>query len=186
MTTYLYLTTMSIILLRCSQPSALNNYNNHQLTETTAKINQLQSSTHPGSLLTLSDAEKIMGEPLHLTDTATNHHSGLLTYHCAYKANAEDIKSKKTGAIYFLIEYYNQVVSAQKKYTSIKTANQNHGIKVVDDLGDEAYFHTDRENFYFIMVRKGMKVFNMKVNKITSTTSLEEFNLIAKKITDAL
>ncbi len=64
-------------------------------------------------------------------------------------------------------------------------ANEDHGISVMD-LGDESYFHTDSVNFYFIMVRKNRKVFNMKVNKITSFTSPEQFKLVARKITDAL
>ena len=53
-------------------------------------------------------------------------------------------------------------------------------------MGDEAYFHSDGQNFYFIIVRKGEKMFRIKVNKITSTTSLKEFNMIAKNITASL
>jgi len=72
------------------------------------------------------------------------------------------------------------------KYHDIKTANEDHeGITTLTDLGDEAYFHTDSENFYFIMVRKGVIVFNMKVNKITSLTSRDEFNNVAQVITDS-
>jgi hypothetical protein len=189
MTKFFCLSILSVILLRCHQPSALSNNNNQQPAETTVaevKMNPPQSSNHPGNLLTLSDAEKIVGEPAHLSDSSTTTKAGDLVYSCAYTANSKDNKTGKTGVIYFLFEHYKQVASAQKKYTFIKTANENHGIKVLEGLGDEAYFHTDGENFYFIMVRKGAKVFNMKVNKITSTTSLDAFNLVAKKITDAL
>lgn len=48
-------------------------------------------------------------------------------------------------------------------------------------MGDEAYFQGS-ENFHFIMVRKGDRIFVMKVNKITSKTSLDEFMLTAKNI----
>jgi hypothetical protein len=132
------------------------------------------------------DAEKIMGEPVHLIDSSTISQSDVLMYKCGYKGNSEDVKSRKTGTVYFLIEQYKQVSEAQKKYSFIRSANEKNGITVLDDLGDEAYFHTDGENFYFIMVRKGPRVFNMKVNKITSKTSQEEFRLIARKITSAL
>ncbi|MGV8093724.1 MAG: hypothetical protein AB2L24_17840, partial [Mangrovibacterium sp.] len=72
-------------------------------------------------------------------------------------------------------------------YASIKTANEGHeGIKILDDIGDEAYFHSDGENFYFILVRKGEKVLRMKVSKITGKTSLNQFNLIARNITASL
>ena len=57
---------------------------------------------------------------------------------------------------------------------------------MIHDLGDEAYFHSDGENFYFILVRKGLKMIRMKVNKITSNTSVAEFNRVARKITEAL
>lgn len=189
MTKFFYLTTITVTVLSCVQPVTLNNNNIQQLTSTAvteAKMKQSQNLIPPDNLLLLSDAEKILGEPAHLTDSSTTTTADALTYHCAYAANSKDKKTEKTGNVYFLFEHYNQVASAQKKYSFIKTANQDHGINVLDDLGDEAYFHTDKENFYFIMVRKGRKVFNMKVNKITSTTSLDEFNLVAKKITDAL
>ncbi|MES2766161.1 MAG: hypothetical protein V4642_09850 [Bacteroidota bacterium] len=169
-----------VFLSACVQSTKSNDNNYPQAQEQSAKPVILHD------LVTLDDAEKILGEPAHLSDSSTKREESALTYHCAYKANAEDTKSKKTGAIYFLFEEYDQVSAAQKKYTFIKTANQNHGIKTLDDVGEEAYFHSDRENFYFIMVRKGNKVFNMKVNKITSTTSLDEFNRIARKITDNL
>ena len=125
-----------------------------------------------GSLFTLSEAEKILGEPAYL---------------CSYKASKTDSATAKTGAIYFLIEQFAQVTSAQEKYSFIKKANEGHdGIKVLNDYGDEAYYHSDGENFYFIMVRRGAKVFNMKVNKITTNTSLDQFNAIARQITGSI
>ena len=62
-------------------------------------------------------------------------------------------------------------------------ANKPNGIEIIHNLGDEAYFHSAKVHFYFIMVRKGKNVFNIKVNKITSSTSLKEFNKIANRIT---
>jgi glycine betaine/choline ABC-type transport system substrate-binding protein len=138
-------------------------------------------------LLTLPDAEKILGEPAHLTESSSIGTGEVSAYRYAYTANSIDQKSGKTGVIYFLLEKYNNISAAQKKYSDIKIANQNHeGVKVLHDLGDEAYFHSDGQNFYFIMVRKGEKVFNMKVNKTTGKTSLDAFNLVAGKITAAL
>ncbi len=140
----------------------------------------------PASLLSLTDAEKILGEPGHLSDTLTSREGNELIYKCAYKANAEDLKTHKTGILYFLVEYYDDEASAQKRYSFIKKANEPHRIKTLNDLGDEAYFHSDNQNFYFVMVRKGPKVFNMKVNKVTSNTSLDAFNNVARQITNSL
>jgi hypothetical protein len=142
---------------------------------------------YPGNLFTLRDAEKILGEPAHLTDSSSAFKENRSSFLSSYFANAIDSISGKTGAIYFLFEKYEQIHAAQKKYSSIKSANEGHeGIKVLHDVGDEAYFHSDGQNFYFIMVRKGKNVFNIKVNKITSNTSLDEFNRVARNITGSL
>jgi len=138
------------------------------------------------NLFTLKDAEKILGEPAHLMDSSTTQQKNVLMYSCAYQSNATDPKTNKTGSVYFLIEQYDEISAAHNKFTDIKTANEKGGIKTLYELGDEAYFHSDGENFYFIMVRKGTRVFNMKVNKITSKTSLEEFNRVSKEITEAM
>lgn len=137
--------------------------------------------------LTLSDAEKIMGEPAHITDSSFTIEEGVSKYILGYMANTTDEKTGKTGVIYYLFEQYENVSSAHEQYSFIKTANENHeGVKVLHNIGDEAYFHSDYQNFYFIIVRYGEKMFNMKVNKITSTTSLDEFNLVARTIAAAL
>jgi hypothetical protein len=136
--------------------------------------------------LTLADSEKIMGEPMHLIDSSTILGPGSLTFQCSYAANEMDSKTQKTGAIYFLLEVFNEISGARERYSFIMESNRDNGIKELTGLGDEAYFHSDGENFYFVMVRKGVNVFNMKVNKITSTTSLDAFNDVARQITAAL
>jgi hypothetical protein len=140
-----------------------------------------------GQPFTLGDAEKIMGEPAHLTDSVNSNKGSYRLYRSGYKANEEDPKTKKTGAVYFLIEQFGHDSMAHNKYAAIKKANDGHnGIRVANDIGNEAYFHSDGQNFYFVMARKGNKVFNMKVNKITSKTSQETFNDIARRIATEL
>ena len=134
-----------------------------------------------------SDAEKILGENAYLSDSSSTIKKDTLEIKRAYTANSPDQKTGKTGVIYFMIEEYDQDSSAKNAYNLIKVANESHeGVKTVHDMGDEAYFHSDGKNFYFILARKGKIMFRMKVNKITSHTSLNEFNLVSKKISDAL
>ena len=145
------------------------------------------SSIHPRNLFTLSEAERILGEKAHLTDSSSAIEGDVATFKCTFMANSKDPKTGKTGTIYVMFEDYPQVSAAKKVYSSIKTSNETHeGVKVLHDLADEAYFHSDGKNFYFILVRKGGKMLRMKVNKTTSTTSLDQFNLIAKNITAGL
>lgn len=189
----LCLIAAALTLIGCDRSSTTGNNTGQQKhaqskTEivSDAQENQTGNSIDQRNIFTKSDAEKILGEPAHLTDSAWTIEGDSSVYRCSYTANSKDQKSGKTGAIYFMFEQHPHIASAKKVYSSIKTANENHGIRELNDLGDEAYFHTDRQNFYFILVRKGEKLIRMKVNKITSTTSLDEFNQVAGNITAAL
>jgi hypothetical protein len=134
-----------------------------------------------------SDAEKILGEKAFLSDSSSAIKKDTLEIKRAYTANSNDAKTGKTGVIYFMIEEYSQESSAKNAYHFFKAANEKHeGVRTAHDMGDEAYFHSDGQNFYFILVRKGTIMFRIKVNKITSHTSLNEFNLISKKISGNL
>jgi hypothetical protein len=153
---------------------------------TEVKSPQQTESIDFRNFFTLQDAEQILGESAHLSDSSLSQNGKSTMSKSAYTANAKDKNGAKTGVVYFLIEQYKEDSSAHNVYAAIKTANEAHGIKVLNGLGDEAYFHSDFENFYFIMARKGNKMFRIKVNKITSTTSLDQFNLVAKNITARL
>ena len=134
-----------------------------------------------------SDAEKILGDSAFLSDSSSLIKKDTLERKTAYTALSKDQQKDKTGVVYFMIEQYSREASAKNAYNSIKVANENYeGIKTLHDMGDEAYFHSDGRNFYFILVRKGNIMFRIKVNKITSRTSLNEFNLISKKISNGL
>jgi hypothetical protein len=182
-----YIIIIILLLGGTSILTLLDNKEGEQKQILLSEVNQIPKSINSGNLLTASDAEKILGQMVHLTDSSSLDKVGISQYLCSYTADFKDLKTGKTGAVYFLYEQFAEIASAKNKYKTIKTANENHeGIKILNDLGDEAYFHSDGVNFYFIMVRKGDKVFNIKVNKITSNTSLDMFNLIAKKITSSL
>lgn len=118
-----------------------------------------------------------------LIDSSWTISDSVSKYNCAYTGISKDGETGKAGKLYFLFEQFARDSSAIKAYAFIKHGNEKHGIKVLHDLGDEAYFHTDGTNFYFIIVRKGNRMFNMKVNKITGTTSLDEFLRVARNIT---
>jgi hypothetical protein len=134
-----------------------------------------------------SDAELILGEKAHLSDSSSTIKKDTLVIKRTYTADANEQKTGKTVVIYFMIEEYIHDSSAKNAYHFFKSANEKHeGVRTVPDMGDEAYFHSDGTNFYFILVRKGKIMFRMKVNKITSHTSLNEFNLVSKKISDDL
>lgn len=188
------LISTALALLGCVQSTTQGNTKDQREvkqstagTDSDVSVNPSQSVMKPGDLFTASDAKKILGERAHLADSSSAIKEDTMEYRCAYTANSKDPKTGKTGNVYFLFEQYANVSIAKEAYSAIKTSNENHeGFKVLHDLGDEAYFHTDGQNFYFILVRKAEKMIRIKVNKTTSTTSVNEFNLVAKKITAAL
>jgi hypothetical protein len=163
-----------------------------------SKLIATQSPIYPGDLFTLTDAEKILGEPAHLIDSTSKIRGKdpkyidsmsilkkeAATFNCGYMANSEDKKTGKTGVVYFGFEQYPEVSSAKQVYSFYKRTNKNAiGFKELQDIGEEAWFGSSP---LFVYVRKGDKIFVLKVNKMTSMTSSNEFDMVAKKIAGTL
>lgn len=177
---FLIILTLGLVV-SCKHSSKLGTEVSEDVIDTDTTIIEVQNKAL-NELFTLEDAVKILGEPAFLADSSTSVLKAVVRFQSAYKANVEDPETRKTGAIYLLFEDYSTDEAANEKYDFTKTANQDHGIKTLENLGDEAYFHSDNTNFYFIMIRKGTKVATMKVNKITTNTFLDEFNAVAERI----
>ena len=92
------------------------------------EVNQNPVSINPENLLTISDAEKILGEQAHLTDSGTTIKDNVTEFRCAYIANYIDEKTEKTGAVYFLFEQYPDLPLAKEKYSFIKKTNEVHQV----------------------------------------------------------
>src|SRR5688572_21051598 len=148
---------------------------------------QTDSAAIASKLLTLSSAEKIIGEPATLTCNTFIKKGDTLEYKCDYTALSQDEITGKTGKLYFMYEVYASVAAAENAYTSIYSANSGHqGVEIVPGLGDEAYYHSDGKKFYFFLVRKNEKMFRMKLNKVTSHSSEVEFKEVTKTIVDKI
>jgi hypothetical protein len=172
-----------------------------QSTSTATKpgAGHLPITTDPRNLFTLSDAEKILGEPAHLSDSGSTapgvsresspkdsvwHIKKLASsWRCAYQANAEDEKTGRTGIVYFLIEQYPQVTSAATVYSYYKRSNETHpGFKELHGPGWERW---SGDSPFSVYMRKDNKILVVKVNKMTSKTSAEGFNQVVEKIAKA-
>ena len=144
-----------------------------------AKIDKLI----PAKLFAKTEATQILGAATHLTDSVSKKEVSLSTYLCGYKADLADPKTGKIGAVYFLFEDYQVIDGAIKRFSDVYLSNRTHGMVKVANLGDEAVYHTDNQNFDLMMVRKGKYIFNIKINSRTSTSSVSELEKIVKKIT---
>jgi len=164
------------------------------------RADNLPTPTDPRDLFTLSDAEKILGEPAHLVDSGSvaagsarenSPNDSVLhikrtasSWGSAYEANAEDKKTGRTGKLYFKIEQYPNVSSAMTVYSYYKRSNETHpGFKEFHDIADEGWTGNSPVSVY---MRKGNKIFGIKVNRPTSKTSTDGFNEVVKRIAAAL
>jgi hypothetical protein len=75
--------------------------------------------------LTLSDAEKIMGESAALTCNTFVQRANTLEYKCTYTALSQDDRSSKTGKLYFMSEVYD-AEDAAAAYAEIYQGNRKH------------------------------------------------------------
>jgi hypothetical protein len=175
-----YVFAVISLMFTCKQTSTPADANEPCIIET-------DSDAIASTLLTLSYAESIMGEPAELTCNTFIKKGDTLEYKCEYTALQQDIVNGKTGKLYFMYEVYASVAAAQNAYTSIYQANRMHdGVEVVAGFGDEAYYHTDGHAFYFFLVRKEEKMFRMKLNKVTSHSSEAAFKEVARSIADEM
>ena len=150
-------------------------------------IIQADSLAIATKLLTLKDAEKIMGEQAALTGNTFIKKPDTLEYKCDYTALSADATTSKTGKLYFVYEVYHNLTAAENAYAAIYQANSGHeGVKVEPGLGDEAYYHSDGTGFYFYLVRKDKKMFRLKLNQVTSHASVINFKAVVKRIVERL
>lgn len=140
----------------------------------------------PTKLFTKLDADAILGAPTHITDSVPKNEGVKSTYLSGYKTDQKDQKTGKIGALYFFFETYNSIDGARERFSDVLVSNRPHGARAVDHLGDEALYHTDNQNFDMMMVRKGRYVFSIKVNKRTSTTSLDALKKTLKRIAEEI
>jgi len=175
-----YLPFLFLLTLLSCQPAS----NNDNVDNTHTESADWGDSIALQNLFTRQQAERILGESMHVTDSTLTKEDALIVFKSTYTA-ADTAEGGKIGNLYVMIEHYRYIESARQTYTSIYQSNQEHeGIEVLQGVGDEAYFHSDGENFLFVLARKGGKVLRMKVNKITSHTSRAEFDQVTKEVVE--
>jgi hypothetical protein len=133
-------------------------------------------------VMRLADAEIILGERAVITDSSSSNDGSVEIHKFTFTAQDTDQVTRKLGNLYYMSERYTDERDADRVYDGIRSANQHLGISDMPGVGDEAYYHTDNTNFYFVMARKGTKTIRMKVNKTTSKTSPAALKEIAARI----
>ncbi|OYU65315.1 MAG: hypothetical protein CFE22_14565 [Cytophagaceae bacterium BCCC1] len=92
-------------------------------------------------------------------------------------------QSSANHALYFIFESYENELSAKKTFEDFRLSNQSlRGFETIENIGNEAFFHTDKENFGLIIARKGNEIIRLKVNKLNGKTSISELKKVAADI----
>jgi hypothetical protein len=177
-----FLLPISATLFACNQPA-----NKIIIQQNLNLTNQEKETAKSDSCLAQNDAEKILGQTAKLTESSSENKNGVTKFRCTYTANIIDLKTNKKSNLYYLLEKYKNVTSSQKAYSDIFVQNENMpGLKKISKIGDQAFLHTDNENFLMIISMKNNKILRLKVNKLTSKTSLNELLNISRTITASL
>ncbi|HLA60107.1 MAG TPA: hypothetical protein VK622_15135 [Puia sp.] len=141
--------------------------------------------THPS--VSQTEAEKILGRPAHLSANSAETRDHIVQYRSTYTANGMEIDKDNQSNLYYMFEEYANRSDAEKSFKSLMSQNAGmQGLSALDGFGDEAIIQTDNDHFQLLMVRKSKKIIRLKVNKVTSTTSIDELKRVTKKITEEL
>lgn len=147
--------------------------------------NQVDTVAH--YLLSVVDAQKILGQTTKLTGRTTPIKNGVTQYQCTYIGGPEVVPGSRPCYLYYSLERHAYVAKAQKLYADMLASNSGMvGVKKLSGVGDEAWLHTDGSNFALIIVRKGNALLRLKINKLTSKVSMTELQNAASRIADRL
>jgi hypothetical protein len=131
-----------------------------------------------GHKLTLQEAERILGETCELKESGNESKNGGHKYKSTHIG-----QSSANHALYFIFESYENELSAKKTFEDFRLSNQSlQGFETIENIGNEAFFHTDKENFGLIIARKGNEIIRLKVNKLNGKTSISELKKVAADI----
>jgi len=84
--------------------------------------------------------------------------------------------------LYFGLHRFATPEKAREEFGEIDSSNKGHaGFERWAGVGDDAVVHSDGSNFQFVMVRKGVRSFRIKVNPAGST-SLESVKAVAEDL----
>jgi hypothetical protein len=136
-----------------------------------------------GHKITVEEATLILGESCYQTETESTNKSFGHQFKSTFTANSSSEKKSKTVALYYMFESYKDETSAKNAFAIFRESNEDSkGFELLNNLGDEAFFHTDNENFCLTIARKNNELIRLKVNKLTKKTSTSELKKVAENL----
>lgn len=141
---------------------------------------------YPFKFISLSEAEKIIGHPAHLKDSLRKFTEGYFRLQFTYRSNVKDSIKNTFGSLFFGFEQYPQTSGATRAFSLIKAENEkSNTLTMMNQLGDEGFLINDQFNNPFIMIRKGNRIYKLRLVNVEGKTSANDLQLLAKKIVSA-
>lgn len=126
---------------------------------------------------TKANAVKILGADVTWTGTDSTANEPK-KWTCTFVSN----ESAHGPKLHFGLHRFASDQAALEDFDSIVVSNKGQaGFVRWQGVGDDAIVHTDGSNFQFVMVRKGVRSFRIKVNP-TGTTSPEDIKAVAEDL----
>ncbi|MBL7828581.1 MAG: hypothetical protein JNJ57_18245 [Saprospiraceae bacterium] len=132
------------------------------------------------NLLSVYDAEKIFGGPAALTENTIVRKNDSQLYKCAYVAQGQDLMAGRPSVLDLSLEEFNADGSASVLFGNLRKEYESEaGFQTVFNLGSEAFFTSDNQNYYYILIRKNNKLLGLSLKKIPNSGALESFKMAA-------
>jgi hypothetical protein len=146
----------------------------------------LCEKSKPCQILVQSDAERILGQPVRLTQDASVLKGDVRQCLCAYTGVSKDKASGQDVKLFFSLEQKEVKPSAEQAREVLKSTKEEneHDISIVDltGIGEEAILLSTDAASHFIMARKGAIIMRLQVKKSAEKNSLDELKAIAAKV----
>lgn len=156
------------------------------LAEATSRQVGFCEKLKPCRILVQSDAERILGQPVHLTQDTSVLKGDVHQCLCAYTGVSKDKASGQDVYLFFSLEQREEKPSAEQAHQVLEsTKEQNaHDSSILDltGIGEEAFLLSSEANSYLIMGRKGAIIMRLQVKKAAGNRSLDESKAFAEKV----
>jgi len=146
-----------------------------------------QIDWRPGLVLSIGEAERILGSQGHLEKDTAYLDNGTKAYQSAFYDDSPDPATGKTGTLYFMYEEYQTADAASSFLESTLKANNIDPTEGVLKDGDaRIYYLAGGKVVRMAMILKGNRLIRLKVNRVTSHYRVDEFQKVAGELAERL
>ena len=146
------------------------------------------SELHTIKFFKPADAEKILGHRVFLKDSLLKFlRNGDIMFGFTYKIDQRDSTTNKDelGILGFGMDQRDLAIS-QQTYGLLKTENAKlFTVNNLDQVGDEAFWITDKKKFVFLLARKGNRIFQFRMDCPMTDAKNNALQSLAKKVISA-